>query len=80
MRMCVRLCEWPAAAPRGVARCARRCDASARSHAGKLHLLAPPPAKQLGQEVQPHRQPQRLPACACAAGCASLSRAARDVQ
>eukprot|EP00966_Prymnesium_polylepis_P271424 6271164-Prymnesium_polylepis.1 len=56
----MRLCGCAAAAPRGAERCARRCGASARWHAGRHHLLAPPPVEQ----VQPHQQPQRGSAAA----------------
>ena len=47
----------------------------------RLHLV-PPPAEQLDREVQPHRSPQRLRVCACAAECvrAPAQQATRGAQ
>ena len=76
----MRLSASAVAAPRGAARCARHCGASARSHAGRHHRLAYPPVERLEPEEQPPYPQQRLRLWAFAAVCLPVRRAARDAQ
>ena len=76
----VRLGGQAASAPRGAARCARRCGASARWRAERHHERTPPQAEQLEPEEQPHRPLQRLRVKACARVCLPMRRAARSAQ
>eukprot|EP00966_Prymnesium_polylepis_P287020 6629769-Prymnesium_polylepis.1 len=81
----MRLSGSAAAAPRGAARCAWHCGASARSHARRHHLLASPQklhrlSERLEPEEQAHGLPQRLRLQAFALEAAPARCAARGAR